>query len=215
MGQRVLVVRVGDRYGPEYETYLDSKIPNITWVRQPLTQKIKLQWNKMVGMSLDIDEPIVVMDIDILLQGDYMDMINYPIERGQFVCMNAWWQDTAKEEYCINGGFYKYYPKDCKYIWDKFMDDPEYWQNYYIENGTTHGPVNGEQYFIEDSINQRLQPVYIPQTWYGKFIQNPNRKWIEDCNESYPGEYFYDYSTKTFHPEVKFIHYQKSHSLHG
>lgn len=166
-------------------------------------------------MSLDMDEPLVVMDVDVILNGNYMDMINYPIERGEFVCMNAWWTDTAKQEYCINGGFYKYYPKDCKYIWDKFMEDPEYWQNYYIENGTTHGPVNGEQYFIEDSINQKLKPVYLPQEWYGKMIQNPTRKWVEECNKAYPGDWFYDYNKREFNSEVKFIHYQKSHSLHG
>lgn len=215
MGQRVLVVRIGDKYGPEYETYLNKLIPDIIWVRKPLTQKIKLQWNKMVGMSLDMDEPLVVMDVDVILNGNYMDMINYPIERGEFVCMNAWWTDTSKQEYCINGGFYKYYPRDCKYIWDKFMADPEYWQNYYIENGTTHGPVNGEQYFIEDSINQKLKPVYLPQEWYGKMIQNPTRKWVEECNEAYPGDWFYDYNKREFNSEVKFIHYQKSHLLHG
>ena len=215
MGQRVLVVRIGDKYGPEYETYLNKLIPDIIWVRKPLTQKIKLQWNKMVGMSLDMNEPLVVMDVDVILNGNYMDMINYPIERGEFVCMNAWWTDTSKQEYCINGGFYKYYPRDCKYIWDKFMADPEYWQNYYIENGTTHGPVNGEQYFIEDSINQKLKPVYLPQEWYGKMIQNPTRKWVEECNEAYPGDWFYDYNKREFNSEVKFIHYQKSHLLHG
>ena len=40
-----------------------------------------------------------------------------------------------KEGYKINGGFFKYYPKDCKYIYDKFMSNVSYWQSYYIEKG--------------------------------------------------------------------------------
>ena len=36
----------------------------------------------------------------------------------------------------INGGFFKYYPKDVKYIYDKFMKDPNHWQTHYIKNKT-------------------------------------------------------------------------------
>ena len=83
-----------------------------------------------------------------------MIIINYLIillERTIF--SNAgWWRDSTKNNYKINGGFFKYYPKECKYIYDKFMKDVEYWQQYYIKNGTTSGPVNGEQYFVEDNV---------------------------------------------------------------
>ena len=58
----------------------------------------------------------------------------------------------------------KYYLKKCKYIYDKFMKDIEYWQ-YYIKNGTTSGPVNGEQYFVEDSANERLEVITTPNSW--------------------------------------------------
>ena len=74
-----------------------------------------------------------------------MIIINYLIIllRGQFLAMPGWWRDSTKNNYKINGGFFKYYPKECKYIYDKFMKDVEYWQQYYIKNGTTSGPVNG------------------------------------------------------------------------
>ena len=54
MGQRVLAVRVGDKYGQEYEDYLNSKIDNITWINEPFDPRVKLQWNKLIGMSYDI-----------------------------------------------------------------------------------------------------------------------------------------------------------------
>ena len=66
---KIVAVRIGNRYGPEYETYLESKLPEyeFVWIREPMADNIKLQWNKMYGMTLNIDEPICVIDIDILL----------------------------------------------------------------------------------------------------------------------------------------------------
>ena len=62
---KIIAVRIGEKYGPEYEKYLESKLPQheFVWVREPINDKVQLQWNKMYGMNLDIDEPIVVMDI--------------------------------------------------------------------------------------------------------------------------------------------------------
>jgi len=47
---------------------------------------------------------------------------------------------------------------------NKFMSNPEYWMEYYIKNGTTVGPVNGEQYFIQDSVEEKLNLKYLPAT---------------------------------------------------
>lgn len=152
---KIVAVRIGDKYGPEYETYLESKLPeyDFIWVREPIREDVTLQWNKMYGMSLDIDEPICVMDIDVILENDYKEVFDYPIERGEFLAMPGWWRDD-QHGYPINGGFFKYYPKDCRYIYDEFMSKVDYWQQYYIENGTTTGPVNGEQYFVCDQVKE-------------------------------------------------------------
>mgnify|MGYP000666153924 CR=1 FL=1 len=142
---KVFAVRIGDKYGPEYETYLDKKLHEyeFIWVLEPIQDNVQLQWNKMYGMNLDIDEPICVIDIDILLINDYTKIFEYPIKRGEFIAMPGWWRDTNQEKYKINGWFFKYYPKDVKYIYDKFMKNPGYWKKYYIKNGTTKGPING------------------------------------------------------------------------
>ena len=69
----ILCIRIGEKYGPEYEDYLNKKLSkyNIIWIRESYHPKVTLQWNKMWGMQLDQDEPICVMDIDVLLMGDY------------------------------------------------------------------------------------------------------------------------------------------------
>ena len=83
---KIVAVRIGNRYGSEYETYLESKLPEyeFVWIREPMADNIKLQWNKMYGMTLNIDEPICVIDIDILLINDYKKIFEYPIKQGQF-----------------------------------------------------------------------------------------------------------------------------------
>ena len=214
MGTRVYAVRTGDKYGQEYERYIDSKIPNVTWIREETIGKH--QWNKLVPMGLDVNEPVCVLDIDVTLTNDYMDMINYPIQRGEFVATQSWWAESEESpHYKLQGGFQKYYPKDCKYIYDKFMSDPEHWMQYYIENGTTHGPVNGEQYFVEDSVNEKLKLKFLPATWITKwdeFRRNDN-DWVAQANAAYPGEWLY--LGGEFNPDVKLIHHLKSSKPHS
>ena len=45
-------------------------------------------------MGLDVNEPVCVLDIDVTLINDYMDMINYPIQRGEFVATQSWWAES-------------------------------------------------------------------------------------------------------------------------
>lgn len=213
MGPRVYAVRTGDRYGPEYEDYINSKVSNVTWIREETIGKH--QWNKLIPMSLDIDEPVCVIDIDVSFINDYMDLFNYPIERGQFVATQSWYKDTEVEGYKLQGGFQKYYPKDCKYIYDKFVSDPEYWMEYYIKNGTTCGPVNGEQYFVEDSVKEKLDLKFVPAEWMTRWenLSYHDSEWLTDANIHYPGEYLY--LGGEFNPDVRLLHFQGLHKPHS
>ena len=219
---KILAIRIGDKYGPEYETYLERKLPNheFIWVREPYDTGVVLQWNKMWGMQMDIDEPICVIDIDILLVNNYEKVFDYPVNHGQFLAMPGWWRDTEKSGYEINGGFFKYYPKDCKYIFDKFMSDPNHWQHYYIKNGTTKGPVNGEQYFVEDSVKEKLELITLPKAWFTRWVTDESinygknmTKWQVELTNKYNditgNEYIY--LGGEFHKDIKFVHF--THSL--
>lgn len=214
---KIVAVRIGNRYGPEYESYLESKLPEyeFVWVRDEIQPNIKLQWNKLYGMTLDIDEPICVIDIDILLINEYKSIFEYPIKRGEFVSMPGWWRDVPKEEkarFTINGGFYKYYPKDCRYILDKFMSQPEYWQRKYIEEGFTSGPINGEQHFIEDSVNEGLKLIKMPNEWFCRMEARKKhfaRHTLKDLNSMYKnvtGEP-YMFLGGQFNPKIKLVHF--------
>ena len=202
---RIFAVRIGKKFGQDVEDYINSKLPNVTWIRDSLPG-VNLQWNKMRVMNMNIDEPVVVIDIDLEFINDYMDAFEYPIERGEFLSAKSWWRDTVRSDlsYSVNGGFFKYYPKDCKYIYDKFMKDKFYWQNYYIKNGTTVGPVNGEQYFVEDSVKEKLKLKFLPETWFCKSVKNPSKDWWARMNTLYPGDWLY--LDGEYNKEIKIIH---------
>ena len=219
---KILAVRIGEKYGPEYETYLEKKLPDheFVWVREPYDDGVVLQWNKMWGMQLDIDEPICVMDIDVLLVNDYEKIFDYPVKRGQFLAMPGWWRDTEKSGYVINGGFFKYYPKDCKYIYDKFMSDVNLWQNFYIKRGIAKGPVNGEQYFVEDNVNEELELITVPESWVCRWCAKQDigvkdfdlTKWKIKTTQLYnqvTGN-DYVYLGGEFHPDIKMVHFTHS-----
>jgi hypothetical protein len=214
----IVAIRIGTKYGQEYEDYLNKKLSkhNIIWIHEPYHPDVTLQWNKMWGMQMNTDEPICVMDIDVLLVGDYEKIFNFPIKRGQFAAMPGWWRDTEKEGYSINGGFFKYYPKDCKYIYDKFMSDIRGWQAHYIEVGIAKGPVNGEQYFVEDSAKERLELVTLPDAWFTRWVTDESinygkdmTKWQVQLTNKYrklTGN-DYIYLGGEFHEDIKLVHF--------
>ena len=39
---KILCVRIGDKYGPEYETYLEKKLPEceFIWIREPYDKEL-------------------------------------------------------------------------------------------------------------------------------------------------------------------------------
>ena len=79
---KIFVVRIGNKYGPEYEDYIESKLGDdyeVVWIREPYDNRVELQWNKMSVMDMDIDEPVCVIDIDLLLINDYKKCFDFPV----------------------------------------------------------------------------------------------------------------------------------------
>ena len=62
---RIYCVRIGEKYGQQYEDYMNSKFSDydIIWIKEPIAKGVPLQWNKMAAMNDDSDEPVVVLSI--------------------------------------------------------------------------------------------------------------------------------------------------------
>jgi len=195
----VRAVRIGSKYGREYEEYLESKLPGIQFLREN-KDELMLQWNKLHFFNLDVEGPVCVIDIDIELHGDYCQLFEYPIVRGQFLSMRQWWDPNRKCE--INGGFYKFYPADTKYIYDKLMKNPEYWMAYYIKQGIKPGPVNGEENFVDMMVRKKLDLKFVPDEWCCRMSNDI--KFITRQNKLSKLPYVY---LDRYHPEVKLVHF--------
>jgi hypothetical protein len=207
---KIYCVSIGEKYGPQFEKYLENKLGKINWIRKQIAPNVPLQWNKMYPMSLKDTEPVCVIDLDIVLENDYMDLFNYPIERGEFLSIHGWWRDAPG--YTLNGGFFKYYPIDCNYIYEKFMSSIEKWKVHYIKNKTTIGPVNGEQYFVEDSVNEKLKLKLAPSSWVTRWKNDYSHIWFEELTKKYTEASGEDYLKEDdWNPNIKLVHY--NHTL--
>ena len=207
---KIYCVSIGEKYGPQFEKYLENKLGKINWIREQIAPNVPLQWNKMYPMSLKDTEPVCVIDLDIVLENDYIDLFNYPIERGEFLSIHVWWRDAPG--YTLNGGFFKYYPIDCNYIYEKFMSSIEKWKVHYIKNKTTIGPVNGEQYFVEDSVNEKLKLKLAPSSWVTRWKNDYSHIWFEELTKKYTEASGEDYLKEDdWNPNIKLVHY--NHTL--
>ena len=111
---KIYCVRIGDKYGQQYEDYYERESYQTTksyGYIEPLKPNVPLQWNKMQAMNDDGDEPVLVLDIDQLLINDYKEALDYPIEPGEFLAAPYHWGNGQTTP--MSGGFYKFYPREC------------------------------------------------------------------------------------------------------
>ena len=206
MDYKIYAVRVGDKYGEHYE----KALPFVDhWIRHE-EAGVRLQWNKLRCFEGE-KCPVILIDIDLTFMNDYQDLFSLPVERGEFLATRNWWgQDNpVTMKYKIAGGFYKFWPEDTEYILDIFHEDPLRWQNYYIENGTTVGPVNGEMNFVEDCVrgrigNNPLKMKFVPDAWHTKWKNEPTKEYMYRMSKLYDNDYLW---LGDFHPDIKLVHY--------
>ena len=91
------------------------------------------------------------------------------------------------------------------------MMDPRHWQSWYIKNGTTIGPVNGEQYFVEDFVNKRLELITFPDSWVTRWCDE-GVEWQTNITKKYNKQTGNDYVYLggEFHPDIKMVHFTRS-----
>ena len=202
---KVFAVRIGRKYGVEYERYLRSKLPDISFINEP-KEDFALQWNKMHFFKLDIDEPVCVIDIDVLLENDYMEMFDYPIKRGEFLSMRSWWEAEGACE--LNGGFYKFYPRDTAYIYEEFKANRRIWEQYFIKQGLKKGPVAGEENFVDMMVRKQLDLKFVPNSWSCRMVNAPTKDWLVNITKKYDGDYMY--MGGQYNPQIKLVHFTKN-----
>jgi hypothetical protein len=207
---RVYCVRIGDKYSQLYEDYMNEKLADyeVIWIKEPIKSNIPLQWNKMVAMNDLSNEPVLVLDIDKLLINDYKAALEYPIEHGEFLASPYWWGNSKMP---MSGGFYKFYPRECKYIYNNYINRIDHYTNYYIKNGLTTGPVNGEFMYVYDQLQLELKLKTLPNKWVTRWTSEEFIEFRDPLEKKYTkitgNKYLYK---DGFHPNIKIVHFTNS-----
>lgn len=128
---------------------LDS---NINVIPLTLRDDVVKQWYKIDfhNMPQFYDQKCLILDIDTLITGNIDHILNKEIERNQLGGYWIWWNNIRS----INGGFQMFWGGDTIPFHNKFYDDVNYWQSYFIEHGMAEPPINGEQNFITHSCEE-------------------------------------------------------------
>ena len=209
---KIYCVRIGDKYGQQYEDYMNEKLADyeVIWIKEPIKPNVPLQWNKMVAMNDDSDEPVVVLDIDKIFINDYKEALDYSIKPGEFLAAPYWWGNGRIP---MSGGFYKFYPKDCKYIYNNYINNIDYYTNYYIKNGYTIGPVNGEFLYVHYMLQRELKLITLPDAWVTRWtseefdLSGEHRSDLKHRYRTATGNYLYK---DEFNPMIKIVHFTNS-----
>ncbi len=195
-----------------YTDYKDNFNPNI--IIKPITKKDKkLQWYKLdfFKKGFTNHEDIIIMDIDVDIVGN-VDFIfdNYT----GFVGSHRWWwrwrEDKQKDKFALSGTMYKFKNGEYQYIVDTFEKDIHYWEEYFIKNGITTGPVNGEMHFVQQMlIDNKAVKSYFPEVkivkWSDDFVTQ--LKLERNFNIYVKEDYIYN---NDWHPGISIVHYAGS-----
>ena len=135
---------------------------------------IKKHWHKLKFFSPNFayqepDDDIIIMDIDQVIVGNIDKLLNYPVKANQLVTYDSWW-NTDYHDIPINGSFYKFKSGRLKFVWDRFISNPEFWQLFYYNKGDVHVKYYGEQnYVYQCMLDKDINVSTVPGEWLGLY----------------------------------------------
>jgi hypothetical protein len=169
---------------------------------------VKKHWHKLKFFSSHFanqktGDDIIIMDIDQIITGNIDEMINYPVKDNEFVTYDTWWPRNIS----VNGGFYKFKSGSFDFVWNDFILNPQYWQNYYYENGDVHYRYYGEQNFVDWKLYEHnVKILKMPGEWLGKYTDN--KKDMIEMNKIYSKKFKKDYMIlDDLNDSLKIVHF--------
>lgn len=230
----ILTLKVGDKYsssvvnelyeGIKSNTTLDFKFYCYTEdtnglnnniltipIKDPL--KYKLQWHKLKYhdpklTKISKGEDCIIMDIDMKILQNIDDILSFPIDSNQIGVFKRWFSD--KQHLCeINGGFQKFKMGYTKKLFEIFESDYKTWQEYFIKNELSIGPVSGEQNFIDMNIEKiGLEKKYLHGYWFAKYHEKILKHYLIPRYRYFcKGAFMIN---GKFNENIKIIHYSRA-----
>lgn len=156
---RVIVVRQGNRYGPEYVRALQKQVKETTPHAQFLCLSdqqdngcltVHMQtdykgwWSKLELFSPALQDlrPFLYLDLDTFVMDDLTECFTVPT---QFTMLRDFYRPEGGQSAMM------YIPKDVDHIWNKWIKRPDYWQLRHY--------AGGDQAYLERFTFTRFQDI--------------------------------------------------------
>ena len=169
---------------------------------------VKKHWHKLKFFSPHFadqypGDDIIVMDIDQVITNNIDDLIGYPVHDNELVTYGIWWKSLLH----TNGGFYKFKSGGLKFVWDDFIENPEYWQMHYYINGDVHFKYYGEQNYVDWKVQEHnIKLTTTPQQWLCKYTDDFKQNL--HLNKTYSKKFDTEYMIlDKVHKYIKVVHF--------
>ena len=121
---RIIAVNTGVKFGEWYVDNLKHMIDNYSGLKYDSFEVIREEkyegvFNKLQMFDKFRDGQNLYFDLDLVIKGPVPDLL-----RSDFTLLHAWWR--APEHTPLNSSIISWYG-DQSHIYDKFMEDPEYY----------------------------------------------------------------------------------------
>lgn len=204
----------------EFICYSDNpnvKADKIIPLPNPKYTDIKKHWHKITFFSpmfagQEPGDDMIIMDIDQVIVGNVDHIIGRPVGENELLSYKKWWGFTS-DWLPLNGGFYKFKSGGkCKNLWDKFRENPEYWQLKYFKSMVVHYKYFGEQNFVYNRLKEfDIKLLTVPGQHVCK-ITSDKRQNMEVSLE-YMKKYNTDYMILDKpHPNIRIVHFANPHT---
>ena len=169
---------------------------------------IKRHWHKLKFFSPQFayqqpEDEIIIMDIDQIIVGDVDPLLTWPVTENELITYGSWWDNKLK----INGGFYKFKSGSLKFVWDDFIDNANYWQLHYYNEGTVHYKYYGEQNYVNWKMQEHNAKITrTPEQWLTKYTDNYTKNL--DLNKLYSKKFKTDHMIlDDVNENIKIVHF--------
>ena len=204
----------------EFICYSDNpnvKADKVIPLPNPKYTDIKKHWHKITFFSpmfagQEPGDDMIIMDIDQVIVGNVDHIIGRPVGENELLSYKKWWGFTS-DWLPLNGGFYKFKSGGkCKNLWDKFRENPEYWQLKYFKSMVVHYKYFGEQNFVYNRLKDfDIKLLTVPGQHVCK-ITSDKRQNMEVSLE-YMKKYNTDYMILDKpHPNIRIVHFANPHT---
>ncbi len=187
----------------EDEKGLDPKFNIIPLSKENINKHI--HWNMMNffnGHFINAKEgdETIYMDIDVSWNYKPSPMISYPIKNKEFLAIYRNWQNFKLDDKCeLHDSFIKFKSHQCKHIYLKYFDNPQYWQQYYFNNNYVSKPRYGVQNFIWENVKSNMKLKYFPPHWIMKSHPKKHKIYAKQYKINVGRNYYSDFEDAILH----------------